>query len=227
MWSGDSLNIVLWLGGVAIGAAIGAVGAPSGWRSKSLVWVAVVFGLATIGWIVAPTASPIIQAITPVAVAIATSNAFFMVAVIAVVTIIVGGRNPPALPSQPAPEARQYPPFAVAPNSKWKADITLGQAVHYLGAKSIWRDPFGGQNTVAGTQTALVEALSAKKITSWGRAHPDEGELFEIGPGFWRRADVTLDTDYAFSHVVNAGSYNIHLSQKEMEQVWPPKEPSQ
>jgi hypothetical protein len=213
-----------------VGSIIGYLGAPSGWRSKALVWSAVVFGLATIGWIAAPTASPIIQAVTPVAVAIATSNGFFMVAVITVVALMVGGRAPtPRSPVDFADidpdEPGRLPDFAVAATTKWTPDITLRQGVGYLGAKSTWREPYSSVgNTINGTKDAIVEALASNKITAWGREHPDEGDLFEIADAFWRRADVTLDTDFAFSHVRNLGAYNVHLCQKEMEQVWPPKE---
>lgn len=93
MWSGDSLNVVLWLGGVTIGALIGAIGAPAGWRTKALLWIAGVFGIATLVWIIAPTASPVIRSITPIAVAIATSNAFFMVTVVGIVALMLGGRR--------------------------------------------------------------------------------------------------------------------------------------
>jgi hypothetical protein len=210
-----------------VGSIIGAIGAPAGWRSKALLWSAAVFGLATLGWIIAPTASPIIQAVTPVAVAIATSNAFFMVAVITVVAIMVGGRSPPAQKGFDLADlggaSGALPAFAVNRTTKWQPDITLQQAVGYLGAKSTWRQPYSNVgNTVNGTLEALIGALGSNKITAWGKEHLDEGDLFEIAPAFWVRAEVTLDTNYAFSHVRNVGAYNVHFCRKQMEQVWPP-----
>lgn len=225
MWQGDSLNVVLWLGGLTIGSAIAAVGAPSGWRSTLLAWVAVVFFLATLSWIAAPAASPVILAITPVAVAIAKSNAFFMVAVISFVAMMVGGRSPPAQPREGTPasskEVVSLPAFAVSPTTKWSPDINFRKGLVYLGKGSIWRSEYG--NTVEAATAALIAALESNKITAWGREHPDEGEMHQIAQKFWMRADVTLDTDYAFSQRLSVGAYDVHLCQKEMEHVWPPK----
>lgn len=227
MWSGDSLNIVLWLGGVAIAAVMGAIAAPIGWRSKTLWWIALVFGLATLGWIATPTASPLIRSITPVAVTIATSNALFMVIVVGVVALMVGGRPAPVQPQSPQEDigdpAIGLPAFAVHSTTRWTPDFTFENGIGYLVARSNWRDPYG-MNMIDAATTTLTEALAANKITAWGREHPNEGELFEIAQRFWVRADVTLDTGYAFSHRLGTGAYDVHLSQKEMEHIWPPKD---
>lgn len=227
MWSGDSLNVVLWLGGVAIAAVLGAITAPTGWRSTTLWLIALAFAIATLAWIVAPTASPAIQAVSPLLVTIATSNAVFMVAVVGVVALMIGGRNPPSSslvdPNEVGSETAQPPAFAAQPTTKWKPDITIEEGVGYVGARSTWRNPYG-INTVDSVTSELSEALAAKKITAWGREHPAEGELFEIKSNFWLRADITLDKGYAFSHRLGVGAYDIHVCQSEMEHVWPPKQ---
>lgn len=116
----------------------------------------------------------------------------------------------------------EIPPFAVISNTKWKPDITFRQGIGYLGAKSNWRDPYGRRDIDTACST-ITGALSANKITAWGREHPGEGELFEIRETFWRSTEVNHDTNYVYSASVGIGAYDVHLCQKEMEQVWTPK----
>ena len=225
MYSGDSLSVLLFLLGSALGSMIGAVAAV-GKRATFLSWLTAFFVALALAWIFAPAANTIAEVIRAFTVALVVSGAPVMVITIAVVALMLGGRAPPGQPpidlAELASEVGQLPSFAVHPTTKWKPDITFREGLGYLGATSIWRGEYG--NTIASATSELTGALAANKITAWGRDHPNEGELFEIARAFWQRAEVTLDTDYAFSHRTDIGAYNVHLCQKEMEQVWPPKE---
>lgn len=104
MFSGDSLSVLLFLLGTAIAGVMGALTAPTGWRANTLWGVAGVFGLASIGWLVAPTASPFIQAFRPVAVAIVQSGALVMVGTVGVVALMVGRQSAPGQSNSAKPE---------------------------------------------------------------------------------------------------------------------------
>ena len=226
MWSGDSLTVLLFLLGGMIAFSIGALTAPTGWRTNVLWAGAVVFLLFALAWLLAPAASPIIAPISPLVVAAVQSNALAMVLIVGVVALMIGGRSPPAVAEDTSPQSGQsLPRFAIDATSRWKPDIGLQQAVGYLGAKSVWREPFSGVgNTVEGTTAALVSALASNKVTAWGSEHPDVSDMFQIAPGFWIEAEVTLDTNFAFSRNRNIGAHNVHLCRREMEQVWPPNQ---
>lgn len=145
---------------------------------------------------------------------------------IGAVALVVEDRRQPATAAETAeaPTGPAFPRFATSPTTRWQPDISLRQAVRYLGAESTWRYEYG-QNDTKNTTEALTIALYANKITAWGREHPGEGEHFEIQQGFWRSVETTIENDYVFSNGHQIGAYDIQLCRKQMELVWPPKNP--
>jgi hypothetical protein len=126
--------------------------------------------------------------------------------------------------SEEVPEGPPVPRFATAPSTKWKPDITLRQAVYYLGALSTWKNEWG-PNNLKNSTAELTSALASNKVTAWGREHPGEGDLYQIRQPFWNSTEVTLENDYVFSSRDELGVYDVHLCQEQMTQVWPLKEP--
>ena len=90
MLSGDSLTILLFLVGTMIAAGIGAITAPAGWRSKTLWAICGLFGLAGVIWLLAPTASPIVRFLSPLASAAIQSGALVMVGTVGIVALMHG-----------------------------------------------------------------------------------------------------------------------------------------
>ena len=148
--------------------------------------------------------------------------ALYPMLTIGAVALIVGSRQAPIDPTDATTQASAIPRFAAIPSTKWAHDINLREAVHYLGARSTWRYEYG-VNDVKNSTEELTSALASNKITAWGREHPGEGEFYEIKQRFWGSTDVTIQNDYVFSKRDEIGVYDVRLSQKQMEQVWPPK----
>jgi hypothetical protein len=89
MPSGDSLTVLLFLLGAAVAAAIGAITAPEGWRTQALWGFTFAFCLIAIGWVLAPAASPAMQAIEPLALALVESNFLAMTGIVGVVALML------------------------------------------------------------------------------------------------------------------------------------------
>lgn len=147
---------------------------------------------------------------------------------IAAVSLLIRGHRTPAAGGTDfadmdfSPDAPRFPKFAVPSTTRWQPDISLRQAIYYLGVDSTWRYEYG-QNDTENTTTALTIALYANKITAWGREHPGEGDHFEIRQDFWRNVEATVENDYVFSNSHQIGAYDIQLCQTQIELVWPPK----
>jgi hypothetical protein len=107
MFSGDSLSVLLFFVGTALAGLMGAIVAPSGWRANVLWSIAVVSGVAALGWLVAPSASPAVQAIRPVLSAVVQSGALLMVGTVGIVALMIGGRRAQA----PVPVLEEAPKF--------------------------------------------------------------------------------------------------------------------
>lgn len=203
---------------------IGAITATPGWRTKVLWTLTAVFGFSCVVWIAAPAANPIMAAISPFAVALVESNALAMVGIVGVVALMIGGKSQSAATPPPI-EAAPYDPLpafadSTESKSKWQPDISFAEGADYLRNKTRWRASYGMSGE---SEKELIDALSAGKITAWGKAHPSDEAWFQIMRGFWFRATVTSATNYAFSNNRNVGASDIRLSKGELELVWPPK----
>lgn len=148
--------------------------------------------------------------------------AYPLITVLVVAMLVKDKRDGPAVESRDA-DAPILPKFASAPSTRWKPDINLREAIHYLGARSTWRYGYG-PNDVKNATEELTSALAANKITAWGREHPGEGEFYQIRQHFWSSTEATLQKDFVFSNCDQIGAHDIRLCQKQMEQVWPPKD---
>lgn len=227
MFSGDSLSVLLFLVATVIAAVMGALTAPPGWRTKTLIGIAAIFALATLAWLIAPAANPIIHAMRVALVAAVQGGALVMVGVVAIVAIMTR-RNPGApLPFDVAllaPEPDSSPPvFAAGAASltKWTPNITFIDSMMYFYKESRW----GGVKERTGSEIKdlLTAALQRSKISSWGRRHPSDKE-FQIKSQFWNDVEITLESNCVFSSTLNASAYEVRLCRQELEAFWPPKD---
>ena len=220
MWKGDSLTVILWLLGGALATMIGALTAAPGWRTKVLWGLFGAFTLAGFAWVAAPTASPFVQAVSPFIEALIDSNFIAMVGTVGVVALIVSGRTAPAQRAGPIPKATSGPKFAERPDRKsnWSPDFSFSEGLNYFGTDA---GQAGYHDKVEDVINKLVSALTANKITAWGKDHPSDME-FQIKPDFWNWAEVTLETNYVFSGHLNCGAFDVRLSKEQMRTVWPP-----
>lgn len=226
MFQGDSLTVFLFLAGTALSAFIASIAAPSGAPRKALIGVGMAFVLATVGWVVAPSAGPIMSALRPLVVAVINSGAPVMVGTVAIVTTMLVRRDqaPPAHGVDLAHiEAPQLPKFAVHPSKrvKWTPDTSFEDAFMYFAKESGKRGYHDQPSTVLGK---FLPELRAGKVTAWGKEHPEDTDEFQIKPSFWVSAEVTMKTNYVFSSNLDVGVFNVRLSRGELELVWPPKE---
>lgn len=232
MFEGDSLTVILWLAGGGLATMIGALTAAQGWRTKLLWTLTAAFALSLLAWILTPAASPVIQALSPVVVALVESNALAMVLIVGVVALMQSRRRPQTVASLPGAEPTEFesevqdepPSFAVGGNrrSKWTPDTPFKEALVYFGENSGER---GYHDRLPDVLRKLISALREGKVTAWAKAHPADVEPYQIRPTFWGAGtEVTLKTDYAFSGNLNCGGYEIQLSRGELELVWPPKD---
>ena len=86
--SGDDLTVFVGLATAVLTCGVTALISPKGWQAKTLWGLTVVFLAATVGWVVAPAASPFVQLVRPYVTAFVQSGAFVMVATVSVVAII-------------------------------------------------------------------------------------------------------------------------------------------
>lgn len=228
MFRGDSLQVLLFFVGMAIGAMIAAVPTAPG-RGRNFLWgVAAFFALAAIGWFVAPSASPVFQAIRPIAVAIVQSGALVVVGTVSFVAIMVRRQSPqsqstgPDLADLAMPPPAPAPKFAADPGkkSKWTADVSFAQAVVYRGREAACSNRY---DKVGEIVSVLINALRTGKITAWGKEHPSDTEEWQIRQSFWHSAEVTFETSTAFSNHLNCNAFDVRLSMEELQLVWPPK----
>lgn len=230
MPTGDSLSVFLFLAATSLAGVMGALTARPGWRMNALLAIAVVFGLAAIMWLAAPAASPIVQVLEPIAIALLRSGALVMVGVVAIVALMLGGRqtsrkgNLPAVEQAAVPREDQPPAFAVTSGaSKWQPDTSFVGAMLYLHETSRWGA--GRNRRPQDISQQLTSALQNSKISSWGRAHPSERE-FQIRPVFWRDPEIKLESGTVFSKTLNASAYEVRLCRGELEAFWPPIDPA-
>lgn len=111
------------------------------------------------------------------------------------------------------------PTFATSRRSNWQPDTTFLNAMLYLHKEAQWGQ--GRGRTTKLIRDTLLEALASSRITSWGRAHPDEPE-YQILPRFWILVDVTLESNCVFSRTLNAAAYEVRLCRAELTAMWPP-----
>ena len=230
MFSGDSLTILLFLAGTMIAAAIGAISAQPGWRSTTLWVVSGVFGLVSFLWLIAPSASPIIQALMPIATAAVQSGAFMMVGTVGIVALMSGGRAPaPAKGTDialitPPPPRPDFAPAKPAP-TKWVPDTSLMDAMIYLYQESRWSEQ--GRREFIDVKVKFLMALQESQLLAWGKTHPDDGEAFQIRSDFWIDVEITPQSNTVFSKTRNVNAYEVKLCLNQIELAWPRKPEAQ
>jgi len=222
MFSGDSLSVLLFLLGTALAAMMGAITAPHGWRSKALWALCGVFTLATLGWLFAPSASPLIQALQPIAASVVQSGALVMVGTVGIVALMQGGQKAPTKTGTDFAkiEVPKAPKFAAYGDSKWKPDVTLQEAMLYLGKTARWRRTKHNMN-FNDVQREVLNSLCSGKLTAWAKEHPDHGEYHQVRNTMWGHADISAETGSAFFPAAECSGYDICLAKGELEAAYP------
>jgi hypothetical protein len=183
------------------------------------------FALGDLAWILAPTASPLIQYLTPLVVALVGSNALAMVVIGGIVALMIGGRSQSRIePNRDRiiEEGVVLPRFAENPNerSKWEADISLSDAARYLTSKAVWRrtkQSMGTRDVAREIQNSLING----KLTAWAKEHPTDDDRHQIRSDAWPHAEMTLENNCAFFPIVECTGYEIRMSHGELETAYP------
>jgi len=152
---------------------------------------------------------------------------------VTVVALLVQGKKAPKskgvdlteLMYPPPPAEQQLPGFAAKQHehSKWSPDMPFKKAMSMFASRT---NVTGTYRTPGDIKTQLIHALWVGKVTAWGKAHPDDKNPVQIAKDYWKHADVTLETNFAFSSAEGAGIYNVELSRAQMDVVWPGKSKS-
>ncbi|HSM79554.1 MAG TPA: hypothetical protein VLT57_18070 [Bryobacteraceae bacterium] len=212
--SGAAFEFWLLLPGAAIAAMLGGIATP-GKRGLILWGICAAFMVLAVWLWFKPNPAPWIAALI-------RSNALIPVVTVGIVALMISGRRaPPAAAPEAAPLLRNDRPiFAADDNalSKWTPDISLAQAVGYLGTKTPLKR---GNPPVTDVVRQLILALNAGKVTAWAKDHPKGEKEYQVRPAAWGHADVTLRTNYAFFKGHGVSGYDVRLCQEELEHAWP------
>ena len=226
MLQGDSLSVLLFLASVAISAVLGAIATPAGKAHKSLIAIALFFGVAALVWLLAPAAGPVTSTIRSVAHALLQSGAPLMIATVSIVALMqakgkTSVRHSNDGNSGEVGQPNDPPEFAyLGTHSKWSPDITLREAFRYFYDNSGER---GYRESQDDTYKKFIKSIRDSKITSWGKEHPSDEAFFQIAPRFWLSTKATFETDFVFSEHLNCGAYDVRFSSEEMNLIWPAK----
>jgi hypothetical protein len=220
MLAGDSLSVFLFLAGAGIAAVIGALTAPPGWRTRTLWWTAALFALAAGCWIIAPAASPMIQAIVRIMAAVVQSGILILIGTVLIVALMVGGRSAAEPPTSVGPAKKALPDFASSRAINWKPDISLTEAAMYLGTSSKWA-MFRSLN-MGSVKSELQGALISGKLSAWGKVHPGDADEYIIRRDAWEYAELNVDTSYVFLTGFGCAVHEVRLSKDELESAFPP-----
>jgi hypothetical protein len=218
MPEGDTLQVI----GLAIGAMIGAI-STTGLRAKFLWLLTALLALLAFAYA---------GVLPDFGVALGSINDFTTPLIapltIGVVALMLRERQfttrSKSTPKETTPIAPPRPSFAAntANRSKWEPNVTFRVALAYfMDVTASWANR---NRTESEAKDQLINALLHARVTAWGKEHPTDREFVQITQPFWLHAEVTLQTNYAFSRSRSVPAYDVHLSSEEMALIWPPKE---
>ena len=217
--TGDSLTTFYFLVAAAITTFVGWLTAQPGWRAKALVWLTIVFVIASLIWLIAPAASPLVQGIVSTLSALIRSGALVMVLTVGTVALMIGNRSPSAGTDAPSITSAQ-PAFAARANKrvKWDPDIPIYDAAEYL----LRRMHQSGLIGISGNdiKAELLDALYSGKLTAWGKDHPDEAEEFQIDQEYWNNAELNVVSGYVF-FIYGVAAHKVRLSSAQLKSAYP------
>lgn len=114
------------------------------------------------------------------------------------------------------------PPFAAKDRElvKWEPDMPFKAAMALYASRT--KHPTRARST-EDVKKGLLHSLWLGQVTAWGKAHPKDNEFVQVAKEYWRNADVTLESNFAFSASAGTGVYDVQLSKAQMGVVWPAK----